>query len=90
MTEKATDKDTILGALTLGYNRLAMKAYFQGLTNHKAEFYPGGKIGEHISKPDLPEFDDRSRYKHPCWCEPSLMFEDEEDNLQLWLHNRVQ
>ena len=92
----------------LSYNRNQMKAYFKGLKNRIAEFYPGNEEADHVPKPDfiqtvksetLGEIDfidpiiiinPRERYKHPCWCQPRLMYEDEEDNCQLWLHNRVQ
>ena len=76
--------------MAMGYDRESLKSHFQGLKDRITELYPGDNKGKHISRPDLPENHPRIRYFHPCWCAPELIYDDESDNCQVWLHNRIQ
>jgi hypothetical protein len=41
----------------------------------------------HVTDEEIAAMDE---YRHPCWCNPELIYADDKKGNEVWLHKRIQ
>lgn len=69
---------------------LRFRRFFRGARNIVVEYIDPEEEHLHEELKAVEMGESPTRLRHYCWCQPVLVYEDPEDNCQVWVHNRVQ